>query len=357
VRDPHRQARPGAHRRDRPAIAGGACIAFFNAGVTDLAPELLGWYGAPGIDPAGSTTLFLVGKGFSVLDTRVIAGGRPARFRLLSRDLIEVEVPAGAVPIVPVACPAEAAATHRRPGLVLASAAEPLPPPGVASGPCSACGPANGCGVDCNRREVVDIHLATPYGVSGHLLVPVVRHAAGGGGTPAFEPTCTIGLTFGVTKTASVPAAKVDEFFTASCDAIMIAVPESFIPPAKAALRLLVRDAATGATAAAFSFPDPFFDARRGRYVIAGGDLRNFVGDTSRPATDKTLRGAVKPYLDSLLQQGGLGDDGDAVALTVTATIVSGEHEVPVGGTLAVTASRRGQATAEVVPEPAVTSP
>jgi hypothetical protein len=149
----------------------------------------------------------------------------------------------------------------------------------------------------------------------------------------------------------------VDEFFTASCDAITIPVPESFIPPAQATLRLLVRDAATGATAAAFSFPDPFFDARRGRYVIAGGDLRNFVGDTSRPASDKTLRGAVKPYLDSLLQQGGLDADGDAVALTATAAIVAGEHEVPVGGALAVTATRRGKATPEAPPEPAVIAP
>ncbi|MEI6241031.1 MAG: hypothetical protein WCR51_11610, partial [Planctomycetia bacterium] len=67
----------------------------FDAGITDLAPELVGWYGAPGVDPAAGTTLFLIGKGFSVHDTRVIAGGRPARFRLLSREVMEVEVPPG----------------------------------------------------------------------------------------------------------------------------------------------------------------------------------------------------------------------------------------------------------------------
>ena len=55
----------------------------------------MGWYGAPGVDPAAGTTLFLIGKGFSVHDTRVIAGGRPARFRLLSREVLEVEVPPG----------------------------------------------------------------------------------------------------------------------------------------------------------------------------------------------------------------------------------------------------------------------
>ncbi|MFM8435668.1 MAG: hypothetical protein ACKOBP_10080, partial [Planctomycetia bacterium] len=67
----------------------------FDAGVTDLAPELAGWYGAPGVDPAAGTTLFLIGKGFSVHDTRVVAGGRPARFRLLSREVMEVEIPPG----------------------------------------------------------------------------------------------------------------------------------------------------------------------------------------------------------------------------------------------------------------------
>ncbi len=317
----------------------------FNAGVTDLAPELLGWYGAPGIDPAADTTLFLVGKGFSVLDTQVIAGGRPARFTLVSREILKVEVPAGASPLVPAASAGEATVGHRRPGLLLAAAVEPLPAPD--GGGC--CPVEAGCGLDCNRREVVDIHLATPYGVSGHLLVPVVRRDGGrAGGMPAFDPSCTLGLTFSVTKSAAAgPAAKVDEFFTTTCDAVSIAVPASFIPPPKAALRLLIRDAATGATAATFSFPDPFFDARHGRYLIAGGDLRNFVGDTSRPATDKTLRGAVKPYLDSLLQRAALDADGDAVTLTATATIVAGEHEVPVGGAIGVTATRRGKTTAE----------
>ena len=44
-------------------------------GVTDLAPELVGWYGAPGIDPCNDTALFLVGDNFSVHQTRVIVGG------------------------------------------------------------------------------------------------------------------------------------------------------------------------------------------------------------------------------------------------------------------------------------------
>ncbi len=325
----------------------------FNVGVTDLAPELLGWYGAPGVDPALATTLFLVGRGFSVHDTAVIAGGRPARFTLLSREVMRVEVPAGAAAITPPGCQAEAAVAARRAGLLLASAAEPLPAPGTAADGGGCVPAAAGCRPDCNRRAVVDIHLATPYGVSGHLLVPVADRGDTAARGLAFDPPCTLGLTFAATKTTAAPAAKVDEFFTASCDAVAIAAADTFIPPGKAALRLVLRDAATGATAATFSFPEPFFDARHGRYLIAGGDLRNFIGDTSRPATDKTLRGAVKPYLDSLLQQGALGDDGDTVSLTLTADLVAGEHEVPVGGAVAVTVTRRGRTLVEPEPGPA----
>jgi hypothetical protein len=329
----------------------------FNSGISDLAPELLGWYGAPGIDPAAVTSLFLVGKGFSVHDTRVIAGGRPARFRLLSREIIQVDIPSGAA-TVPWLPPTVATARSATRGLVLASAAEPLPEPSVApplAGACATCGdPAlDTCESDCNRREAVEVHLATPYGVTGSLFVPVARRTDSGDCTLAFASSCTIGLTFTVTKAtgSKTESAKVDEFFSSSCDAIEITVPEAFIPPPKAALRLLVRDASSGATAATFSFDDPFFDARRSRYVIAGAQLRNFIGDTSRPATDKTLRGAVKPYLDSLLLRGDLADDGDAVPLTITAALVSGEHELPIGGEIAVQAARRGKTTTEPAPD------
>jgi hypothetical protein len=325
----------------------------FNSGISDLAPELLGWYGAPGIDPTAVTSLFLIGKGFSVHDTRVIAGGRPARFRLLSREIIQVDIPSGAATVrwLPPTVSTARSATR---GLVLASAAEPLPEPNATpplAGACATCGdPAlDTCESDCNRREAVEVHLATPYGVTGSLFVPVARRADSGDCTLAFASSCTIGLTFTVTKAtgSKTESAKVDEFFSSTCDAIEIAVPEAFIPPPKAALRLLLRDISSGATAATFAFDDPFFDARRSRYVIAGAQLRNFIGDTSRPATDKTLRGAVKPYLDSLLLQGDLADDGDAVPLAMTAALVSGEHEVPIGGEIAVQATRRGKTTTE----------
>jgi hypothetical protein len=348
----------------------------FTAGITDLAPELLGWYGGPGIDPAAPTTLFLVGKGFSVHDTAVVAGGQPVRFKPLSREVLQVEVPAG-VATLGAGPDGECVATNARGGpLLLAGASEPLPAPvrepaqvhvpadsggGEPAPACAGCGPLAGvpCVHDCRQREWVDVHLATPFGVSSHLLVPVARRAAARPGGLAFDPPCTLELTFTVTKTtaARTESARIDEFFAADCTALTIAAPEAFVPPAKGSLRLLVRDRRTSAVAATFSVDDPFFDARHSRYSIAGGDLRNFVGDTSRPATDKTLRGALKPYLDTLLQQGGLGADGDAVSLTISAELVAGQQVLPVGGTIAVTATRRGRTAVEPQSDPTATAP
>jgi hypothetical protein len=112
----------------------------FSTGVTDLAPELLGWYGAPYIDPSGDTTLFLVGNHLSVKQTRVVAGGvfvnpdnqqqqqqQPASQELLGRQVVRVTIPKGAQTI------------------------------------------DDGAG-----RKVVDVHIATPYGVTSHLLIPAI---------------------------------------------------------------------------------------------------------------------------------------------------------------------------------------
>src|ERR1700722_5857238 len=98
----------------------------FNTGVTDLAPELNGWYGSQSINPNQPTTIFLVGNHFSVHQTRVIAGGNEVNTReLLSRQVIKVVIP---------------------------------PFPNL---------------VGDSSQKFVDIHLATPYGVTQHLLVPV----------------------------------------------------------------------------------------------------------------------------------------------------------------------------------------
>ncbi|TWT87714.1 hypothetical protein Mal64_32570 [Pseudobythopirellula maris] len=150
----------------------------FNTGVTDLSPELIGWYGAPGVvvsDEANNqftcgcankcpddgaantaplvetvvnqsgttrtvrpypicngegTTLFLVGDNFSVHDTKVIAGGVCIpHVQLVSRDIMRVTIPS-CVNTVKLC--------------------------------------ENG-----KTSEYVAVYAATPYGVTNHLHVPV----------------------------------------------------------------------------------------------------------------------------------------------------------------------------------------
>jgi hypothetical protein len=218
--------------------------------------------------------------------------------------------------------------------------------------------PADSCGCtpDCHAREVVDVHLATPYGVSGRLLIPVT-------GTDREFNTgdrCVLAIASGnvMRLTATKTKAgtwRVNEFFESSPDTIRIAVPSVFTAPTKATITFTLRDTATGTTAGTFSTPAPPFDARTQEYVLAGADLRNFVGDTSRPATDKTLRGAIKPYLDNLGT--GTTTDGAPVVnreLTLTAVLVTDQKTIPIEGTITVTVRESNQAADPA--EPVATS-
>lgn len=155
----------------------------FASGVTDLAPELHGFLGEPGVviakaggggnkdeekkagnggsvsatatvtntvsvttaaaenkkeegggdkKPAATgTSIFLVGDHFSVHETVVIAGGRnvTSDSMIISRQILQVNIPTDAVPVLD----------------------KSKNPP----------------------RKVIDVHVATPYGVSNHLLIPV----------------------------------------------------------------------------------------------------------------------------------------------------------------------------------------
>ena len=155
----------------------------FNRGITELAPELIGWYGAPGVDLQNPTTMFLVGDGFSVHDTRVIAGGRVVPFKLISRQLMQVEIPTG-----------------------LQVLQRGRSEPGGEFNPAS-------------LEEIVDVHLATPYGVSSHLLVPV----ANAGPAPAvvhFE--MVRGGNFELTYTSP---STIDDFFRFNQETLVIRAP------------------------------------------------------------------------------------------------------------------------------------
>ncbi len=104
----------------------------FSSGVTDMAPELIGFYGEPGVNPKEDTIVYLVGKNFSVHDTHVLAGNHDCDFSLISREVMQVRIPSGV----------RTAAAMR-------------------------------VGTKCTD-PVVDCHIATPYGVSSHLEIPVL---------------------------------------------------------------------------------------------------------------------------------------------------------------------------------------
>ncbi len=191
--------------------------------------------------------------------------------------------------------------------------------------------------------------MATPYGVSDHLFIPVYN--PGTAPQPqascdlAFDPGASIALTTTKTKTGGW---KINEFFQGSSDRIAIEAPTSFAAPADAELRCTLRDEETGGTVATFSVPAPAFQSSSRSYVFTGADLRNFIGDTSRPATDKTLRGAIKPYIDHL---GGTQNVGGlpnvACNLILTAELAAGQQVIPINGSIAIQIRRADQVAAD----------
>ena len=107
----------------------------FNSGVTDLTPQLRGWYGAPGYD-GSAVQLFLMGDHFSVVNTTVIAGGRSFTPNLISRQVLSVTLPTGLT--------TSAVVSEDRVGLY------------------------------SETGRFVDVRVATPSGDAGPLRIPVL---------------------------------------------------------------------------------------------------------------------------------------------------------------------------------------
>ncbi len=101
----------------------------FIHGTTDLAPELYGWYGAPGVDQSKvGTSLFLVGNHFSVTQTTVLVGNVRIprnKYWMISRQVMRVEIPDNAM-------------TFKQ----------------------------------ADGQAVLNVHVATPYGVSREITIP-----------------------------------------------------------------------------------------------------------------------------------------------------------------------------------------
>lgn len=102
----------------------------FANGSADLAPELHYWTGAQGINRHEPTELLLKGANFSVLDTRVLVGDMvlpPRDVDLVSREIMRIRIPANV-------------RTKRN--------------------------------VKSVYQTGVDVHVATPYGITSKLFVP-----------------------------------------------------------------------------------------------------------------------------------------------------------------------------------------
>jgi len=250
----------------------------FNRGITDLAPELIGWYGAPGINQRGITRLFLVGDGFSVHDTRVIAGGRRVDFRLLSRQVMEVDVPMGLQALD-----------------------------------------------DPQRGRVVDFHLATPYGISSHLLVPV---APIGALMPeslrylAWHPP-EYRVTFTYDKTEDRP------FFVADGDTTLDGGHLAILTPTTAKgldgptldVTVRYRDADQDFLAGTVSGRELKFDNLLRRYLLKDGELQTFLdqvnGVVALHLKTRVANGDSVPPTFQVLLFGTISDKDKKESLTI----------------------------------------
>lgn len=226
----------------------------FNHGITDLAPELLGWYGAPGVNPRSGTTMYLVGEAFSVHGTRLIAGGRVVPFRLISRQLMEVQIPAGVQTLDTAA-----------------------------------------------YDEVVDVHLATPYGVSSHLLIPVAPPEAqlpGPASELSFAPNRNVKLFFN--RSDAAKTVSFENHYQA--DELVIIAPRGAAPPMKADIVFYASHTNSGGETVnlgSFKVDGIPLDPGTNQYYFPKDMLATLVGANDTAG----LRGLADPYLEYLFKK------------------------------------------------------
>jgi hypothetical protein len=198
-------------------------FAMFNTGITDLAPELTGWYGSPSVNPGAPTTVFLVGNHFSVRQTVVLAGGQPVTGQqLLSRQVVQVTIPAKTAL------------------------------------------------VGDEFQKFVDVNLATPYGVTQHLLIPVYAPetppAAKG---PSWKSgDISLAFVYGGLGIASPPAT--DPNFK---PATLLIQPGDDVDPAKYESVVITVKADDKITPKDVPLATAKYDAGQKGYVVQGADI------------------------------------------------------------------------------------
>ena len=276
-----------------------------SSGTRELAPELLGWYGSPGYQIGGGPqTFFIVGDNFSVHETEAIAGTVKVDASLLSRQVMRVTVPAG-VPVI----------TDAR-------LADGLPPAEYAG--------------------YVDVHLATPYGVSNHLLVPALKPAASARpATAAASPRPS--------GTAAVPSVRVPvqidktgvwtvnpPLLVDGPELMRVDVPGGGAVLAGSEVTLTVRPRHGGLPLPMMEWDQPH--PTETGFAVGLPNLASEVGSSGE--LTKSLGAYVVWHLNTLVERGddALARLGQPLPVDLAATLaVGGGPDVPIAGTTRIT--------------------
>jgi hypothetical protein len=172
-------------------------FALFSSGQTDLAPRLMGYYGEPGVVPGKENVVYLIGDHFSIHETRVLAGNRDCDFKMLSRRVLQVTLPSGVNTIT-----------------------DEKGEYGVAGG------------------KIVDVHVATPYGVTGHLMVAVAHDAQCPKTSFTWGMPSAYTVYYTVDSKATPPTVKYSSMILPAGGDLYIETPENFVYPNDAYVKL-----------------------------------------------------------------------------------------------------------------------
>jgi hypothetical protein len=147
----------------------------FSSNAAGLAPTLLAWYGEP-VQEGEASSIFLLGRGYSVFETTVIAGGyniADDQKRLISRNVMQIVIPPKAR-VIKVPCQGATSASASgsakpatAPGAPATAAAAAAVPASTSPAASAAAAPKT-----CERL-FIDVHIATPNGISNDLHVDV----------------------------------------------------------------------------------------------------------------------------------------------------------------------------------------
>ncbi|ODA34918.1 hypothetical protein A6X21_04550 [Planctopirus hydrillae] len=147
---------------------------FAHGAMFDAGPTLYNWFGAPGIDLDQETTLFLLGENFTLSGIQVVAGNRElvARSPNSTPPSDSPAANAATATVPPSNAPQENSSSAKRGSFFLLSdqCMQITIPPDVMT--------FERRDGDGNLIQLAEIHVATCYGVSQSLQIPVISKKA-----------------------------------------------------------------------------------------------------------------------------------------------------------------------------------